>query len=49
MGENADMIIKILCEELRRLQWKAEYEERRADTAEAELKAAKKKIDDLTF
>lgn len=47
MNENADMIIRVLCEELKRLQWKAEYEERRADTAEAELKAAKEKMDDF--
>lgn len=49
MNENADLIIKILCEEIKKLQWKAEWEEKRANKAEAELKAAKEKIDDLTF
>ena len=46
---NEDIVIRVLCEEIQRLTWKAEYEQNRADRAEEELAEAKKKIDELSF
>ena len=42
-------IIEVLAKEIQQLNWKVEYETKRADKAEAELKEAQAKIEDLTF
>lgn len=46
---NENIVIRLLCEEVQRLTWKAEYEKDRADRAEKELAEARKTIVDLDF
>lgn len=47
--ENAEIIIKVLGDEIQRLIWRAEYAEKMLSQRELELENAKKKIEDLTF
>lgn len=49
MNTNENIVIRVLCEEIQRLTWKAEYEQDRADRAEKELAEARKRIDELEF
>lgn len=49
MNTNENIVIRVLCEEVQRLTWKAEYEQDRADRAEKELTEARKRIADLEF
>lgn len=48
-AKTSNTVVRILSEEIERMQWRIDYEKKRADEAEEKLAAARERIEELEF
>ena len=48
-AKTSSTVIRVMAEEMERMEWRIDYEKSRADKAEKELAEVKAKLDQLTF